>query len=1165
MGGPRLVLGDAVAWIDTRADLVLGGVSDPGRVTQVNSSPYQMIGAADPVVGGGNGWFTLWTPSTAINLFSAGGNLTPMTVSNSRFLGEELSSDVTRVSADGRRYFVYPSIVRAVAAGGNIVLADNAAGYDNPVLLLAPSAGGQLEMLAGRSILANGAHAVSMSAADAPLPTPWRPAFSAFEVSNGNPILTNTSKDGVQPGSLGYNKPLFVFGPASPTNRALHAGDDTVARFYAVTGDILGLKSGAVVDMSNTGRSTDTWYEAAVPVSVRAGRDIMRLDVTALHNNARDLSLIEAGRDIIYANAQVAGPGTLLMQAARQVRQDDAASVRSLGAIVRGDNRLGADIAVLAGVGAAGPDYAGLLARYLDPTRALAAGETLGANPDRVVRSYGGEMTLANWLRLHFGYQGDEQGRAGRAGAAAGEGGRPGRRRRLAQAPRSVAGLSPGSELHLVNWLRKQHGYEGGQDGAAAAFAALAPAERGIYARQLFFAELKEGGREYNEEGGPRFGSYLRGRRAIAALFPESDAAGGPIRYEGSFTMYGGAGLRSSFGGNIQLLTPGGQQVLGVEGVAPPASAGVVTQGQGNIQLYAQGSVLLGQSRIMTTFGGHIQAWSANGDINAGRGATTVLYTPPRRVYDAFGNVTLSPTVPSTGAGIGTLAPIPEVPAGDVDLIAPLGTIDAGEAGIRVSGNVNIAALHVVNAANIQVQGESKHPGDGLGQHRRPVQRQRGGLHGHGGGAGRDAARPRRLAPESAIDYLGADPGLWRRAAAGRPRAGQPQRRRRQAGADLSGRQRVPDGRRRSADAGAAGRADAGRAAQLAAVTMAAITEARPAEIRAGAAGAGEPTALQRFIASHYDDLRCRLVAYLGSEDLAGDSLHDVWLRLATSQAAEVRNPGAYVFRMACNLAVDGLRQGWREVGQDGDDAGLLADDAPGPAQVARRARSCCPACAPCRPCPAAARHPAGPQRGRPVAARSGAALRHHRGLRHGRGAARAPDAGRRRRCGQARGPASLVACRRRTSAAQPSCSWFVMKSGAGQAPRRTARPRADGRSRAMARRARRNRCRRNTRRSCPRVAHVAEVVGAQHVAADARPRHGPPRSSVPCPGPRHPARPRTSWCGAGPGRRTWPARSGDGRCHAGCAERRSRRRTCPTRAGRARPHRSAWPAPHRR
>jgi hypothetical protein len=70
--------------------------------------------------------------------------------------------------------------------------------------------------------------------------------------------------------------------------------------------------------------------------------------------------------------------------------------------------------------------------------------------------------------------------------------------------------------------------------------------------------------------------------------------------------------------------------------------------------------------------------------------------------------VSLSPTTPNTGAGIATLNPIAEVPPGDVDLIAPLGTIDAGEAGIRVSGNVNLAALRVVNAENIQVQGEAK-------------------------------------------------------------------------------------------------------------------------------------------------------------------------------------------------------------------------------------------------------------------------------------------------------------------------------------------------------------------------------------------------------------------------------------------------------------------------
>jgi len=47
------------------------------------------------------------------------------------------------------------------------------------------------------------------------------------------------------------------------------------------------------------------------------------------------------------------------------------------------------------------------------------------------------------------------------------------------------------------------------------------------------------------------------------------------------------------------------------------------------------------------------------------------------------------------------------VPPGDVDLIAPAGTVDAGQAGIRVSGNLNISALRVVNATNIQVGGAS--------------------------------------------------------------------------------------------------------------------------------------------------------------------------------------------------------------------------------------------------------------------------------------------------------------------------------------------------------------------------------------------------------------------------------------------------------------------------
>ncbi len=368
-----------------------------------------------------------------------------------------------------------------------------------------------------------------------------------------------------------------------------------------------------------------------------------------VHDDPNDLSLVQAGRDILYGNFNVAGPGTLEISAGRNILMEDRAAITSLGAVVPGDSRPGADIVLQAG--AAGADYQAFLERYLDPANLAQGGTPLAEQPGKVVRTY--ESELAKWLNERFGFAGDAEQ-------------------------------------------------------AQAFFAGLPAEQQRIFARQVYFAELRAGGREYNEVGGVRQGSYLRGRNAIAALFPERDPAGNPISYEGDIVMYGGAGVHTDFGGDIQLLSPGGRQVFGIEGEAPPSTAGIVTQGQGDIQAYSRDSILLGQSRIMTTFGGSILAWSAEGDINAGRGSqTTVVYTPPRRIYDAWGNVSLSPQVPSTGAGIATLNPIPEVAPGDIDLIAPLGTIDAGEAGIRVSGNVNVAALQVVNAANIQTQGQS--------------------------------------------------------------------------------------------------------------------------------------------------------------------------------------------------------------------------------------------------------------------------------------------------------------------------------------------------------------------------------------------------------------------------------------------------------------------------
>jgi hypothetical protein len=59
----------------------------------------------------------------------------------------------------------------------------------------------------------------------------------------------------------------------------------------------------------------------------------------------------------------------------------------------------------------------------------------------------------------------------------------------------------------------------------------------------------------------------------------------------------------------------------------------------------------------------------------------------------------------STGGGIGTLQVIKGVPIADVTLVAPI--VDAGDAGIRSSGNLLVAAEKILNADNIVVAGIS--------------------------------------------------------------------------------------------------------------------------------------------------------------------------------------------------------------------------------------------------------------------------------------------------------------------------------------------------------------------------------------------------------------------------------------------------------------------------
>ncbi|VVE01906.1 hemagglutinin [Pandoraea aquatica] len=837
-GGPSLVLGDSTARVDTRGDLVIGGYGDATRTQQrTNGTPFSVNGTS--YSGEGISWFSLWTPSTAIDLFSAGGNLVPITT-----LGDNGRVGMNYSATDGR--FVLPATLRAVAANGSIYNGYSATGIlgddsnpsrgDTPVLL-APEPvsslfkvaadGGALEMIAGKSLYSSG-YAISRSAADPKaLPTAQNPAFAGGVLATwfGRKFLTNVRQDALAPGFmlLTYSQDLLDRFPMFSLTPATVSGYDfsgiSPARFYALTGDIVGLQTGGInyrgTSVPQPGTQAN-WYEGNGAVAIRAGRDIVnsgtplgtflstngnfagwytipdfqdpvnnpgrpqpRSNATTrgnliVQNSPDDISVVSAGRDIRYSSFYVAGPGLLEVTAGRDILMGDKAELRSLGALTNvtsGDRSSGAGIAVAAGVGPKGLDgidFKAFAARYLDPANLAEAGRPFADQPGKAVVVYGGELTLSGWLTKEFGYVGNasdaeaylvnKQVELDAASKAAGSAG--------AVAKRDLRNeYAQQSNLYLVNWLTRRFGdasvrygqsvrFDAASMDARQFFDALAPEQQRAYLRDVYFAELRASGREYNDASGPRAGSYLRGREAIATLFPTTDETGATRQYDGDLTMYSSAayfvqnmnrvsttrpqagvkyltqaqwiargspstgvphyevqdaGIHTDFGGGVSVLTPGGRTLVGVDGgFVPEEGSGILTQGRGNVELYSLDSILLGQSRIFTTFGGNILAWSAQGDINAGRGSkSTVVYTPQRRVYDGLGIVALSPTTPNTGAGIATLAPIPEVPPGDIDLIAPLGTVDAGEAGIRVSGNVNVAALRVMNAENIQVQGKS--------------------------------------------------------------------------------------------------------------------------------------------------------------------------------------------------------------------------------------------------------------------------------------------------------------------------------------------------------------------------------------------------------------------------------------------------------------------------
>jgi hypothetical protein len=261
----------------------------------------------------------------------------------------------------------------------------------------------------------------------------------------------------------------------------------------------------------------------------------------------------------------------------------------------------------------------------------------------------------------------------------------------------------------LVSFMEAKSGNKGMTVADAAnAFEALDVDSQRPFVLDVFFSTLVQAGRDANTKPSTAFKA---GYAAIDALFPGSRSTSNP--YFGDISL-AFSRIYTLAGGDISLVIPGGKLNVGLAvppptvGTRPASDLGIVAEGTGSVRVFAESDVLVNASRIFTLLGGDIAIWSTLGNIDAGKGAKSSVSAPPPTVsVDASGKVTINFTGAVSGSGIRTILTEPGITPGNVDLIAPVGFVNAGDAGVGSAGNLNIAAAHVIGLDNIQVAGLS--------------------------------------------------------------------------------------------------------------------------------------------------------------------------------------------------------------------------------------------------------------------------------------------------------------------------------------------------------------------------------------------------------------------------------------------------------------------------
>jgi filamentous hemagglutinin family protein len=640
---PLLGLADAVATVSAAGDVAIQGAFDPMRQPAVGQN----------LTGGAGTAFSGYTGRTALEALSAGGSTTydgdpyaslDVSLSGKPAYQVPLANPGLRDSL--LDFFSYaPPTLRLTSAGGSLRRSDRFAGAG---LRLASAPRGTLELLA-------------LDDVQLPASVVLDDLASIYARGPLAPLTTT-----------GTNGALVTdaYDPVNPRGDApIHAGDPEPVTIVALNGSICAQAGGSCLRAQapqNLGSLVG--ISSPKPVQAYAGKDLLAGYWVIQHSGREDVSVLSAGRDVYEPVVEVTGEGSVLVEAGRDVtfgeksvtggkldappREGGAlfglGDANSAGSFAPVSRVRGADLYILAGAAPGRVDWAGFEAAYVD-------GRPAGGAP--VVRTYLPELRA--YLR--------------------------------ALDPARFGALTD-SEL-------------------VAAFDALPAATRRPFLEQVLFAELRETGIDYNTPSSPRYHSYDRGFEALERLFPV-DSGSLAARDRGNVILHGKP-VETELDGSITILAPYGKVEVGtdvVQAKVDPSKGGVVTRRGGDIRIMADENIDLFTSRVFTLQGGDITMWSSNGSITAGSGSKTSVFQKPLQ-YRMLpsGEVQVDVFGLATGAGIGVLDALEgdaaSRPPSRLDLIAPHGEVNAGDAGIRVVGDINIAAAVVVGVENIQVSG----------------------------------------------------------------------------------------------------------------------------------------------------------------------------------------------------------------------------------------------------------------------------------------------------------------------------------------------------------------------------------------------------------------------------------------------------------------------------